>query len=213
MISRVFLSMFTLISNRQFRIVIDDYTIRSARLRRQSVCSSSQRHRPRTRHLVRTQPTIWPPRSQFLIRCLEGYWMRRPPPANLRMPLTYLGQSREPSSNCLLIRPIRPERQSSISTVSDINGFLFHSSVSIFRLRILGCESAVVIPHDGVLCLLTNRPGSTKVTLDFDLPSSLVTGTGEPISIQLAAITSGQLEFSNLPAGKRILGRRHNRRT
>ena len=67
------------------------------------------------------------------------------------------------------------------------------------------CESAVVLPRDGVLCLLTNRPGVNKVTLDFDLPSSFVIGTGEPISIQLAAITSGQLEFSNLPAGKRVL--------
>jgi len=69
----------------------------------------------------------------------------------------------------------------------------------------VACESAVVLPRDGVLCLLTNRPGVNKVTLDFDLPGSFVTGAGEPISIELAAVTSGQLEFSNLPVGKRVL--------
>jgi hypothetical protein len=66
-------------------------------------------------------------------------------------------------------------------------------------------EGAVIVPRDGVLCLLINHPGVTKVTLDFDLPGYFLTGTGGPISIQLTPVTSGQLEFSNLPAGKRIL--------
>jgi hypothetical protein len=66
-------------------------------------------------------------------------------------------------------------------------------------------EGAVIVPRDGVLCLLTNHPGVTKATLDFDLPGYFLRGTGGPISIQLAPVTSGQLEFSNLPAGKRIL--------
>jgi hypothetical protein len=66
-------------------------------------------------------------------------------------------------------------------------------------------EGAVIVPRDGVLCLLINHPGVTKVTLDFDLPGYFLTETGRPISIQLTPVTSGQLEFSNLPAGKRIL--------
>ena len=74
-----------------------------------------------------------------------------------------------------------------------------------FPITNVGSESAVIIPHDGVLCLLTNRPGSTKVTLAFDLPSALVTGRGESVSLRMAPATSGQLEFGNLPAGKRIL--------
>lgn len=74
-----------------------------------------------------------------------------------------------------------------------------------FPITNVGSESAVVIPHDGVLCLLTNRPGSTKVTLAFDLPSALVTGRGESVSLRMAPATSGQLEFGNLSAGKRIL--------
>jgi hypothetical protein len=74
-----------------------------------------------------------------------------------------------------------------------------------FPITNVGSESAVVIPHDGVLCLLTNRPGSTKVTLAFDLPSALVTGRAESVSLRMAPVTSGQLEFGNLPAGKRIL--------
>jgi hypothetical protein len=74
-----------------------------------------------------------------------------------------------------------------------------------FPITNVGSESAVVIPRDGVLCLLTNRPGSTKVTLAFDLPSALVTGRGESVSLRMAPATSGQLEFGNLPAGKRIL--------
>jgi hypothetical protein len=92
----------------------------------------------------------------------------------------------------------------------DINNF-GHKWVFIpffgldFPITNVVSESAVVIPHDGVLCLLTNRPGSTKVTLAFDLPSALVTGRGESVSLQIAPVTSGQLEFGNLPAGKRIL--------
>jgi hypothetical protein len=66
-------------------------------------------------------------------------------------------------------------------------------------------EGAVIVPRDGALCLLTNHPGATKVTLDFDLPGHFLSGTGEPVSIQLTPVTSGQLELSNLPAGKRIL--------
>ena len=66
-------------------------------------------------------------------------------------------------------------------------------------------EGAVVVPRDGALCLLINHPGVTKVALDFDLPGHFLSGTGEPISIQLTPVTSGQLEFSNLPAGKRVL--------
>ena len=67
------------------------------------------------------------------------------------------------------------------------------------------CENAVVVPRDSVLCLLTNRPGPTKVTLDFDIPSSLLNGRGESFSMQLAPVTSGQLEFTNIPSDKRIL--------
>ena len=67
------------------------------------------------------------------------------------------------------------------------------------------CENAAIVPRDGVLCLLTNRPGSTKVTLDFDIPSSLQNGRGDVFSMQLAPVTSGQLEFTNVPSGERIL--------
>jgi hypothetical protein len=67
------------------------------------------------------------------------------------------------------------------------------------------CENAAIVPRNGVLCLLTNRPGSTKVTLDFDIPSSLLNGRGEAFSMQLAPVTSGELEFSNVPSAKRIL--------
>jgi hypothetical protein len=66
-------------------------------------------------------------------------------------------------------------------------------------------EGAAIVPRDGVLCLLTNHPGVTKVILDFDLQGHFLSGTGEPISIQLTPVTSGQIEFSNLAAGKRIL--------
>ena len=92
----------------------------------------------------------------------------------------------------------------------DINSF-GHKWVFIpffgldFPITNVVCENAVVIPHAGNLCLLTNHPGSTKVTLAFDLPSALVTGRGEAVSLRMAPVTSGQLEFSNLPAGKRIV--------
>lgn len=66
-------------------------------------------------------------------------------------------------------------------------------------------EGAVVVPRDSALCLLVNHPGVTKVTLDFDLPSHFLSGTDEPIWIRLTPVTSGQMEFNNLPAGKRVL--------
>jgi hypothetical protein len=69
----------------------------------------------------------------------------------------------------------------------------------------VACENAAIVPRYGVLCLLTNHPGSTKVTLDFDIPSSLLNGRGEAFSMQLAPVTSGELEFSNVPSAKRIL--------
>ena len=106
----------------------------------------------------------------------------------------------------LSLDPVHPSGQAEFEINTFGHKWVF---VPFFGLNLpitnAACESAVILPRDGVLCLLTNRPGVNKVTLDFDLPSSFVTGTGEPISIQLAAITSGQLEFSNLPASKRVL--------
>jgi hypothetical protein len=69
----------------------------------------------------------------------------------------------------------------------------------------VACENAAIVPRDGLLCLLTNRAGLSKVILDFDIPASLLAGGGETVSIRLAAAASGQLEFSNVPASKRIL--------
>ncbi|MFZ0502994.1 MAG: hypothetical protein WAM44_04735, partial [Chthoniobacterales bacterium] len=67
----------------------------------------------------------------------------------------------------------------------------------------VACENGVVLPRDGQLCLLTNRSGLTKVTIQFDIQSALC--EGEPISLRLLPVTSGQLEFTNVPPGKRIL--------
>src|ERR1700756_5281382 len=69
----------------------------------------------------------------------------------------------------------------------------------------IACENATIIPRDGVLCLLTNRAGLFKVVLDFDIPTSLVAARGDTISLRLAPTAAGQLEFGNVPAGKRIL--------
>lgn len=69
----------------------------------------------------------------------------------------------------------------------------------------VACENATIVPRDGLLCLLTNRPGLSKVVLDFDIPTSLVAARGDTISLRLAPTAAGQLEFANVPAGKRIL--------
>lgn len=67
------------------------------------------------------------------------------------------------------------------------------------------CENGTIVPRDGLLCLLTNRPGQSKVVLDFDIPTSLVAGAGDTISLRLPPTAAGQMEFGNVPAGKRIL--------
>jgi hypothetical protein len=67
------------------------------------------------------------------------------------------------------------------------------------------CENATIVPRDGLLCLLTNRSGLFKVVLDFDIPTSLVAREGDTISLRLVPTAAGQLEFGNVPAGKRIL--------
>lgn len=69
----------------------------------------------------------------------------------------------------------------------------------------VACETAAIVPRDGLLCLLTNRAGLSKVILDFDIPAALLAGGGETVSLRLAAAASGQLQFSNVPASKRIL--------
>jgi hypothetical protein len=69
----------------------------------------------------------------------------------------------------------------------------------------VACENATIVARDGLLCLLTNRSGLFKVVLDFDIPASLGAGRGDIISLQLAPTVAGQLEFGNVPAGKRIL--------
>src|SRR5258708_31730062 len=81
----------------------------------------------------------------------------------------------------------------------DINSF-GHKWVFIpffgldFPITNVGSESAVVIPHDGALCLLTNRPRSTKVTLAFSLPNAHVTGREESGSLPIAPLTSRQFK-------------------
>jgi hypothetical protein len=69
----------------------------------------------------------------------------------------------------------------------------------------VACENGTIVPRDGLLCLLTNRSGQSKVVLDFDIPTSLIAGGGDTISLWLAPTAAGQMEFSNVPAGKRIL--------
>jgi hypothetical protein len=65
----------------------------------------------------------------------------------------------------------------------------------------VACENGTIVPRDGLLCLLTNRSGQSKVVLDFDIPTSLVAGGGDTISLRLAPTAAGQMEFSNVPAG------------
>ena len=69
----------------------------------------------------------------------------------------------------------------------------------------VACENGTIVPRNGLLCLLTNRPGQSKVVLDFDIPTSLVAGGGDTISLRLAPTAAGQMEFGHVPAGKRIL--------
>jgi hypothetical protein len=69
----------------------------------------------------------------------------------------------------------------------------------------VACENGAIVPRDGILCLLTNQPGQSKVVLDFDIPTSLVAGGGDTISLRLPPTAAGQMEFGNVPAGKRIL--------
>jgi hypothetical protein len=73
------------------------------------------------------------------------------------------------------------------------------------RVTNVACENATIVPRDGLLCLLTNRSGQFKVVLDFDISTSLVAGGADSLSLQLAPAASGQLKFSNVPVGKRIL--------
>ncbi|MBV9876057.1 MAG: hypothetical protein JO025_15115 [Verrucomicrobia bacterium] len=69
----------------------------------------------------------------------------------------------------------------------------------------VACESGTIIPRDGLLCLLTNQSGQSKVVVDFDLPTTFVAGGGDTISLRLAPAAAGQIEFGNVPPGKRIL--------
>ena len=69
----------------------------------------------------------------------------------------------------------------------------------------VSCEDGTIVPREGLLCLLTNRSGQSKVVLDFDIPASLVAGGGDTISLRLAPTAAGQIEFGNVPPGKRIM--------
>jgi hypothetical protein len=69
----------------------------------------------------------------------------------------------------------------------------------------VACENGTIVPRNGLLCLVTNRSGQSKVVLDFDIPFSLVTGAGDSISLRLVPTAAVQLEFGNVPAGKRIM--------
>jgi hypothetical protein len=69
----------------------------------------------------------------------------------------------------------------------------------------VACENAIVLPHDGQLCLFTDRSGLTKVTIEFDIQSAFAASGIEPISLCLLPATAGQLEFTDVPPGKRIL--------
>lgn len=65
----------------------------------------------------------------------------------------------------------------------------------------VACENGTIVPRDGLLCLLTNRPGQSKVVLDFDIPTSLVAGAGDTISLRLPPTAAGQMEFGNVLPG------------
>jgi hypothetical protein len=69
----------------------------------------------------------------------------------------------------------------------------------------VACDNGTIVPRDGLLCLLTNGSGQSKVVVDFDLPTTLVAGGGDTILLRLAPTAAGQMEFSNVPAGKLIL--------
>jgi hypothetical protein len=92
----------------------------------------------------------------------------------------------------------------------DINTFghkwVFVPFLSLdFPVANVACENGTIVPRNGVLCLLTNRSGQSKVVLDFDIPTSLVAGGGDTVSLRLPPTAAGQIEFGNVPAGKRIL--------
>ena len=102
--------------------------------------------------------------------------------------------------------PVSPSGEAEFDITSFGHKWVFIPFVGLdFPIANVVGEDAVVVPHNGMLCLLTNRPGPTKVTIAFDLPNTLLTERGESVSLRMAPVTSGQLEFGNLPTGKRIL--------
>jgi hypothetical protein len=66
-------------------------------------------------------------------------------------------------------------------------------------------QDAIIVPGEGALCLRTNRPGLTKLTVHFDVPKSFLANAGEQISIRTGPVAYGRLEFNNVPSGKRLL--------
>ena len=66
-------------------------------------------------------------------------------------------------------------------------------------------QDAIIVPSEGALCLRTNRPGLTKLTVHFEVPKSFLANPGESVSIRTAPVAYGRLEFRNIPLGQRLL--------
>src|SRR5262249_51766942 len=62
-----------------------------------------------------------------------------------------------------------------------------------------------IVPGEGALCLRTNRPGLTKLTVHFEVPKSFLANAGDKISVRTAPVAYGRLQVSNIPPGKRLL--------
>jgi hypothetical protein len=106
----------------------------------------------------------------------------------------------------LSLDPVHPSGEAEFDISTFGHKWVFVPFVGLdLPITNIACENATIIPRDGLLCLLTNRPGPFKVVLDFDIPASLGAGRGDTISLQLAPTAAGQLEFGHVPAGKRIL--------
>jgi hypothetical protein len=72
----------------------------------------------------------------------------------------------------LSLDPVHPSGEAEFDISTFGHKWVFVPFVGLdLPITNIACENATIIPRDGLLCLLTNRPGPFKVVLDFDIPA------------------------------------------
>lgn len=70
---------------------------------------------------------------------------------------------------------------------------------ALFRLAEVSSDQATIVQKDGILCLVTNKPGRTTATLNFEVPPQLL-GLGR-LPLRFAPATAADLVIQSLPEG------------